>query len=135
MQRRQNTKLWPEFLALPAGHVDEKENAIEALIREVKEELGIKISIDDIVDTFVVNRRNKSLLPYYDIYFEVKNYKGQIRINEPDKCSQIVWCNINNLPEDMIDYEIEAIKNNQLGIKFSVIDTDNEKKLILKWFT
>lgn len=32
----------------------------------------------------------------------------------------------------MIDYEIEAIKNNQLGIKFSVIDTDNEKKLILK---
>ena len=132
LQRRQNTKLWPGFLALPAGHVDEKENAIEALIREVKEELGIEISIDDIVDTFVVNRRNKSLLPYYDIYFEVKNYKGQKRINEPDKCSQIVWCNINNLPEDMIDYEIEAIKNNQLGIKFSVIDTDNEKKLILK---
>lgn len=30
LQRRQNTKLWPGFLALPAGHVDEKENAIEA---------------------------------------------------------------------------------------------------------
>lgn len=37
---------------------------------------------------------------------------------------------INNLPEDMIDFEIEAIKNNQKGIKFSTIDTDNEKK----WF-
>ena len=32
----------------------------------------------------------------------------------------------------MIDFEIEAIHNNKLGIKFSVIDTDNEKKLVLK---
>ena len=29
----------------------------------------------------------------------------------------------------MIDFEIEAIKNNQNGIKFSVIDTDNEKEI------
>ena len=27
----------------------------------------------------------------------------------------------------MIDFEIEAIRNNQNGIKFSVIDTNNEK--------
>ena len=27
----------------------------------------------------------------------------------------------------MIDFEITAIKNNQKGIKFSVIDVDNEK--------
>ena len=26
LQRRQGTKLWPGFLALPAGHVDEGEN-------------------------------------------------------------------------------------------------------------
>jgi 8-oxo-dGTP pyrophosphatase MutT (NUDIX family) len=32
VQRRQGTKLWPGFLALPAGHVDEGENAIEAAI-------------------------------------------------------------------------------------------------------
>lgn len=27
----------------------------------------------------------------------------------------------------MIDFEVEAIKNNQKNIKFSVIDVDNEK--------
>lgn len=85
--------------------------------------------MDDIIDTFVVNRRNKSLLPYYDVYFEVSKYKEDIKINEPEKCSELVWCDINKLPEDMIDFEIEAIKNNQKGIKFSVIDTDNEKKI------
>jgi len=132
LQRRQGTKLWPGFLALPAGHIDEKENAYEAVIREANEELGINISIENIVDTFVVNRRNKSLMPYYDVYFEINSYVGTIIISEPEKCSELVWCDINNLPEDMIDFEVEAIKNNQLGIKFSVIDTDNEKKIFVK---
>ena len=130
LQRRQGTKLWPGFLALPAGHIDEGENAYDAIVREAREELGIKISIDNIIDTFVVNRRNKSLLPYYDVYFEISRYEGKIQISEPEKCSELVWCNINNLPKDMIDFEIEAIKNNHNGIKFSVIDINNEKKLV-----
>ena len=125
LQRRQGTKLWPGFLALPAGHIDEKENAYEAVIREAKEELGIEISINNIVDTFVVNRRNKSLMPYYDVYFEIDNYNGEIKICEPERCSELVWCNINKLPKDMIEFEIEAIENNQQGIKFSVVDVDN----------
>ena len=129
LQRRQGTKLWSGFLALPAGHIDEKENAYDAVIREAKEELGIEISISNIVDTFVVNRRNKSLMPYYDVYFEIDSYEGEITISEPEKCSELVWGDINNLPEDMIDFEIEAIRNNQKGIKFSTIDVDNEKKL------
>lgn len=122
--RRQGTKLWPGFLALPAGHVDMGENAYETLIREAKEELGIQISVRDIIDTFVVCRRNKSLMPYYDVYFEIGSYNGNIKINEPDKCSELAWYSIENLPTDMIDFEKEAIKKWQQGISFSIIDTD-----------
>lgn len=71
LQRRQGTKLWPGFLALPAGHLDVGEDAYEAAIREAKEELNIDIKVDNISDVFVVNRKNKSLLPYYDVYFEL----------------------------------------------------------------
>ncbi len=130
LQRREGTKLWPGFLALPAGHIDEGENAYEALVREAKEELGITIKIEDIVDTFVVNRKNKSLPPYYDVYFEISKYLGNISIMEPEKCSELVWADIENLPDDIIDFEKEAIDNNLKGIKFSVIYADNEKKLI-----
>lgn len=129
LQRRQGTKLWPGFLALPAGHVDENENVYEAAIREAREELSITIDENDISDVFVVNRRNKSLAPYFDVYFEISAYEGEIKINEPEKCSEIKWCDINALPQDMIDFEIEAIKNRQKNIKFSTIDTDNEKTL------
>ena len=129
LQRRQGTKLWPGFLALPAGHVDEGENVYDAAIREAREELSITITKQDIVDTFVVNRRNKSLLPYFDVYFEISSYEGKIKINEPEKCSELKWVDINNLPSDMIDFEIEAIRNRQRNIMFSTIDVDNEKSL------
>ena len=101
-----------------------------AAVREAKEELGIEIKVQDIGDTFVVNRKNKSLPAYYDVYFEVVKYSGTITINEPEKCSELVWCDLYNLPEDMIDYEKEAIENNLNGIKFSVTYADNEKKLV-----
>ena len=127
LQRRQGTKLWPGFLALPAGHIDEGENAIDAVIREAREELNIEIDENDIVDSFVANRRNKSLKPYFDVYFEISSYRGKLTINEPDRCSELKWCDINNLPEDMVDFEVEALKNRRKGIVFSVIDTDNEK--------
>ena len=129
LQRRQGTKLWPGFLALPAGHVDEGENVYDAAIREAREELSITITREDIVDTFVVNRRNKSLMPYFDVYFEISSYKGQIKINEPEKCSELKWVDIDNLPSDMIDFEIDAIQNWRKKIMFSTFDADNEKTL------
>ena len=55
-------------------------------------------------------------MPYYDVYFEISKYEGTIKINEPNKCEEIVWCDINNLPEDMIDFEVTAINNNLNGI-------------------
>lgn len=126
-QRRQGTKLWPGFLALPAGHVDTGENVYDAVVREAKEELNITISIENIIDTFVVNRRNKSIPSYYDVYFEIDSYVGNIIINEPEKCSELKWINIEDLPEDVIDFEKVALLNNKKGIKFSTIDVDMKK--------
>ena len=129
LQRRQGTKLWPGFLAVPAGHIDEGEDAYEALIREAREELNITVTQEDIIDTYVVCRKNKSLKSYYDVYFELKSYQGEITINEPDKCAELVWADLDNLPDDMVDFEKEAILLNKKGIKFSTVYADNEKKL------
>lgn len=127
LQRRQGSKLWPGFLALPAGHLDVGEDAYEAAAREAKEELDIEISVNNISDTFVVNRRNKTLEPYFDVYFVLNGYKGNIKINEPDKCSMLKWVNINDLPNDMIGFEKKALNNYLNGIKFSTIYVDNEE--------
>ena len=129
-QRRCGSKLWPNFLGLPAGHVDSGEDAYIALTREAKEELDIDINSDFIEDTFVVNRLNKNLKPYYDVYFVLNNYKGQIKIKEPNKCSEVVWLSLDNLPDDVIEFEKVALDNYKKGIKFSTIKIDEEEDML-----
>ncbi len=124
--KRKGTNLWNGYYGLPAGHIDKGEDMYEAFIREAKEELDIEIKKENIIDTFMVNRRNKTLLPYFDIYFEIKDYDGKIKINEPNKCSELKWFKINDLPKDIIEFEKEALENNLKGIKFSSIRVDNK---------
>ena len=78
---------------------------------------------------FVVNRINKNLKPYYDIYFVIRNYKGIIKINEPNKCQELKWVLLDNMPEDVIEFEKIALDNYEKGIKFSSIRIDEEKDM------
>ena len=111
LQKRKGSKLWPGYYALPAGHIDEGETQYDALVREAKEELDIEIDTKDITESYVVLRRNyfkidgKVLEPYIDYYFEVKKYTGTPRIVEEEKCDELIWADINNLPEPFINYE------------------------------
>ena len=45
---------------------------------------------------------------------------------EPNKCKELVWFNINNLPFDMIDFEKRAIENFLNNIFFDCDYTNNE---------
>ena len=76
--------------------------------------------------TFVINRKNKSLSSYFDVYFEINHYEGDIKIMEPNKCKDLVWFNINNLPFDMIDFEKRAIENYLNNIFFDCDYANNE---------
>ncbi len=111
LQKRKGSKLWPGYYALPAGHIDEGESQFDALVREAKEELGIKLDPKDIINSYVVLRRNffeidgKQLEPYIDYYFEVKEYDGVPEIIEKDKCDELIWADLDNLPEPFINYE------------------------------
>ena len=111
VQKRKGSKLWPGYYALPAGHVDSGENQYDALFREAQEELGIELDIKNIINSYVVLRRNyfkidgKKLEPYIDYYFEFKKYKGTPKIMEKDKCDELIWVDINDLPEPFVNYE------------------------------
>ena len=111
VQKRKGSKLWPGYYALPAGHIDEGENQYEAMVREAKEELGVIMDPADIINSYVVLRRNyfdidgKKLENYIDYYFEINNYIGEAKIMEEDKCDELIWVDPNNLPEPFINYE------------------------------
>jgi 8-oxo-dGTP pyrophosphatase MutT (NUDIX family) len=111
LQKRKGSKLWPGYYALPAGHIDEGETQFDALIREAQEELGINIDPKNILNSYVVLRRNffeidgKQLEPYIDYYFDIEEFEGVPRIMEEDKCDELIWADADNLPEPFINYE------------------------------
>lgn len=117
LQKRIGTKLWPGYYALPAGHIEEGENQYDALIREAKEELGIKITISDITNQYTVLRRNyfkidnKILEPYIDYYFEINHYEGIPQIKEKNKCQELLWSNIEDLPMPFINYQAAFLED------------------------
>ena len=111
LQKRKGSKLWPGYYALPAGHIDEVETQFDALIREAQEELGINIDPKNILNSYVVLRRNffeidgKQLEPYIDYYFDIEEFEGIPKIMEEDKCDVLIWADVDNLPEPFINYE------------------------------
>ena len=102
LHRRLNTGYQDGNLDIAgSGHVDEGETAKMATARECKEELGIDVSIEDL--TFIHLSHRFTDRVYYDMYFRVDKYIGTPSIMEPDKCSELGWFDIDNLPDDMIE--------------------------------
>lgn len=134
VQKRKGSKLWPGYYALPAGHIDKGENQYDALIREAQEELGIVINLKKIINSYVVLRRNyfeingKVLEPYIDYYFEIEEYEGIPKIIEEDRCDELIWVDINNLPEPFINYEGDFLENKKITTYDCKIDGAYVKK-------
>lgn len=105
--RRANTGYRDGELSLPAGHVEAGESATTAMCRELHEEVGITCHPQDL--NLVVTLHRKEEEERLDLFFEVKNYEGTICNNEPEKCSELVWSNNVDLPDDTIEYVRQAL--------------------------
>jgi len=121
LQRRFNTGYEDGKYSFVAGHVESGENFTQALIREIKEEAGIVLKKEDIKVVHVMSRdsgtsKNNERL---DVFFVAKKWTGEIKNKEPDKCDDLSWFDLDDLPENIIPYIKEAIKNIKNNIFFS----------------
>lgn len=120
LQRRQNTGFMDGLWDLScSGHVEHGENMTQTAVREANEELDITISPEDIkFFTFVHKREKEWDLTYYNAYFVCEHYAGEPRIAEPEKCSELKWFDIDNLPEDLINDRKKAIAAYLSGVHY-----------------
>lgn len=110
--RRFNTGYEDGKYSLPAGHVDKGESVIEALIRESKEEIGINVTEENITFSHVIHRNGGvDGDERMDFFFVCKNWKGEPKNKEPDKCDKLKWAPINDLPINTIPYIKDGIEN------------------------
>ena len=107
LQRRNNPNKYAyRKLAMPAGHLEEGESVDEALVREMKEELGIKLTDYELVQIMSLNGDTG----VYDSYFYLcKGYEGEIRNMEPENMESVDWYDMSGPLDDLIPYEKYAL--------------------------
>lgn len=98
-------------LSLPAGHLEGEEDAVRGLGRELREELGIAVRRCELA--LVMHRRRESPGDdeYVDLFFEVTEWLGEPVIAEPDKCGELVWVSVDELPGDVVEYIGVALRS------------------------
>lgn len=107
--RRMNTGYEDGKLSVVAGHIEEGETVNMAAIREAFEEAGVRILDEDIIPVGVMQRKSND--ERVDFFVAIKNWEGDLKNCEPNKCNELVWVDINSLPEDVIPYVDQAIRN------------------------
>ena len=91
--RHPDREWYPNVWDVPGGHVEAGERRIDALVRELREELGIDIDADTAVSVFA-----HSPTPDLDVeFFAVAAWTGDVVNARPAEHDQIGWFSIEHL--------------------------------------
>ena len=97
---------------IPAGKVRDQESPEEGAIREAKEETGLEVKIDDLIDTLEFSEKNTIMKVY-----KARTIGGNLKLNDKE-CMGMGW------------FSWEEIKHLSLRRKFikDVIEKDINRK-------
>lgn len=106
------------WAAAAAGHVERGETAYDAALREAHEELGLT-SIDlDFAFTMQRTAHADSIDERVDFFFTARSWVGEPVVMEPDKCTDIRWCRLDELPSPMVPHEAHALAHLGSGARY-----------------
>ncbi len=128
LQQRANTGYLDGYWDFPSGHLERGESIHEAAVRELAEEVGITISVDELrlvhIDQYLRNDAD-----YINFAFIADHWSGEPKIGEPDKCSAIGWFAGDALPEkctNNVRVNERTKFSNDLTYSVTTEDTYNE---------
>ena len=122
--RRFNTGYEDGNYSVIAGHIDGDEEVKAAAIREAREEAGIEIRPSDIQVVGVMHRMAKD--ERVSFFLAASKWSGDVVNAEPDKCDDLSWHSVHDLPANMVPYVRRALKNYLKGKFFDSFGWDKQ---------
>lgn len=113
--------------SLVGGTVENQELAIQALIRESKEEAGINLDRDSLVLVHTLHKK-KGTRSRIVLYFKASKWGGTIQSLEPKKFKKVAWHDLKNLPKNMSPTVKHVLNKYRKGIVYSEF-TKQEKQV------
>lgn len=118
--QRTGTTYLSGFWSVPAGHVEADETAAQACVREVAEEVGVRLAIDDLRFSLVQQKTGRDGEERVDFFFEASMPpRQQARIASRREVSDIGWVRPTCLPEPFAPYVRAALDARQGSAAFS----------------
>ncbi len=110
---RENTGYMDGMYSLPAGRVEEGETFLNGAVREAKEEAGLVVKPTDLQHVHTQHRFSElsEKQQWVDVFFEASVWSGEPVNNEPDKHARIEWLPISSLPDNIMDYQKNALQS------------------------
>lgn len=117
---RQNTGYMDGFYGLPSGHVEDGENFSDATVRETLEEVNVKTNPKKLSHVHTMHRKsNEDNDVRVDVFFQTEEWQGEPKNMEPHKHSEMTWLDLDDLPENIMDYVLLALERAKQGQIYS----------------
>jgi 8-oxo-dGTP pyrophosphatase MutT (NUDIX family) len=103
------------WAAAAAGHIEKGESVFEAAAREAAEEVGVT---DVELEPLCAMHRRYSDEPIdqrVDYFLLATSWSGTPRILEPDKCADLRWFGLHDLPVPVVPHELAVLEALRAG--------------------
>jgi len=118
--KRSNTGYQDGKYGLISGHLNGNELATHAVAREALEEAGIIIKPEDLRLVHTDHRLDTGVSPErIELFFEASKWQGEPKNAEPEKCSELSWHAIINLPQNTIPLVKNVLSKISAGVRYS----------------
>ncbi len=98
LQRRAHTGYMDGYYDFPSGHVDAGEGFATSAVRELLEETLLRTDESSLRLKHL--NLNHTDFPYINVVFDVEKWEGTPKVMEPDKCDDMQFFPIDELPEN-----------------------------------
>ena len=121
---RQGTGYADGLWNLPSGKLEDGEHALDALIREAHEEIGVTLTPDELRHTGVVHCRNPEGEGRLGLFFtgsSQPDHQGGPFNAEPHKCAKVAWYPLDLLPDNTVPYTLAGLDLYRTGEIFTTL--------------